>query len=103
MSLAAGTKLGPYEILAPIGAGGMGEVWRARDPRLNRVVAIKLFTGQHSAVPAGSARDCGAESPACLPDLRYRPRLPGHGAQTRALVQAVKRNVERFPEDFMFR
>ena len=40
MTLPAGTKLGPYEILAPIGAGGMGEVYRARDPRLDRAVAI---------------------------------------------------------------
>ena len=37
-----GSKLGPYEILAPIGEGGMGEVWQARDPRLNRTVAIKV-------------------------------------------------------------
>jgi eukaryotic-like serine/threonine-protein kinase len=41
MALAAGTKLGPYELLAPVGEGGMGEVWKARDTRLNRVVAIK--------------------------------------------------------------
>ena len=41
MSLQPGDKLGPYEILAPIGAGGMGEVYKARDPRLNRIVAIK--------------------------------------------------------------
>ena len=41
MPLAPGDKLGPYEILAPIGRGGMGEVWRARDSRLNRDVAIK--------------------------------------------------------------
>jgi eukaryotic-like serine/threonine-protein kinase len=43
MSLAAGSRLGPYEILAPIGAGGMGEVYRARDPRLTRDVAIKVL------------------------------------------------------------
>src|ERR1017187_10437354 len=43
MALTAGFKLGPYEILAPIGAGGMGEVYRARDTRLDRTVAIKIL------------------------------------------------------------
>ncbi len=43
MALASGTKLGPYEVLAPLGAGGMGEVYRARDPRLGRDVAIKVI------------------------------------------------------------
>ena len=43
MSLDSGTKLGPYEIIASIGAGGMGEVYRARDERLDRDVAIKVL------------------------------------------------------------
>src|SRR6202142_715920 len=48
MPLSAGDKLGPYEILAPIGAGGMGEVYRARDIRLRRDVAIKVSAERFS-------------------------------------------------------
>jgi len=48
MPLSAGTRLGPYEILAPIGAGGMGDVWKARDTRLDRIVAIKCLKAEHS-------------------------------------------------------
>ena len=43
MALEAGTKLGPYEILSPLGAGGMGEVYRAKDTKLDREVAIKVL------------------------------------------------------------
>ncbi|MFI5165442.1 MAG: hypothetical protein ACHQQS_02375 [Thermoanaerobaculales bacterium] len=46
----AGTPLGPYEIVAPIGAGGMGEVYRARNPRLGRDVAIKVLAAESVAV-----------------------------------------------------
>src|SRR6516164_810758 len=43
MSLALGQRLGPYEVVSPIGAGGMGEVYRARDTRLERIVALKIL------------------------------------------------------------
>src|SRR6202451_3096541 len=51
MTLASGSKLGPYEIAAPIGAGGMGVVYRARDTRLNRTVAIKVLPGHLADKP----------------------------------------------------
>jgi serine/threonine protein kinase len=51
MSLTSGTKLGPYEILSPLGAGGMGEVYRAKDTRLDRTVAIKVLPSHLSSHP----------------------------------------------------
>ena len=51
MSLPSGTKLGPYEIQSPLGAGGMGEVYRARDSRLERIVAIKVLPSHLSNSP----------------------------------------------------
>ncbi|MBZ5689842.1 MAG: serine/threonine protein kinase [Acidobacteriia bacterium] len=51
MALTAGMKLGPYEILAPLGAGGMGEVYRARDTRLERDVAVKVLPSDLSSDP----------------------------------------------------
>ena len=60
MPLAAGHRIGPYEIVAPLGAGGMGEVYRARDARLDRDVAIKilpdLFAQDPERWPASSAK-----------------------------------------------
>jgi Tol biopolymer transport system component len=56
VSLSAGNKLGPYEIVAPLGAGGMGEVYRARDTRLERIVAIKILPAQLSSDPIRKQR-----------------------------------------------
>ncbi len=56
MPLASGTKLGPYEIQTPLGAGGMGEVYRARDTRLERIVAIKILPSHLSENPEARQR-----------------------------------------------
>jgi Tol biopolymer transport system component len=56
MTLTAGTRLGPYEIQSPLGAGGMGEVYRARDMRLERTVAIKILPEQLSSDPVRKQR-----------------------------------------------
>ncbi len=65
MTLSGGSRLGPYEILSPLGAGGMGEVYRARDTRLERTVAIKVLASHLSASPEVSRKrpvpTCGAE------------------------------------------
>src|SRR3974390_953796 len=56
MSLAPGQKLGPYEVISPLGAGGMGEVYRARDTRLERIVALKILPKELSGDPVGKQR-----------------------------------------------
>ena len=56
MALTTGTRLGPYEILSALGAGGMGEVYRARDTKLNRDVALKILPDAFAADPDRLAR-----------------------------------------------
>ena len=51
MTIASGSRLGPYEVLYRIGGGGMGDVYRARDTRLDRTVAIKVLAGKRSSDP----------------------------------------------------
>jgi len=76
----AGTQLGPYEIIAPIGAGDMGEVYRARDTRLDRTVAIKVLPEHVPAAPppqlAHSLAPLRPVVPAnCCKEWRRRPDL----------------------------
>ena len=67
MALNAGTRLGPYEVVASLGAGGMGEVYRARDPRLGREVAIKVLPATSDRrTPSG----CDASSWKRVPSAR---------------------------------
>ena len=56
MTLRAGTRLGPYEILAPLGAGGMGEVYRARDAKLERDIAVKVLPESVAGDPEALSR-----------------------------------------------
>src|SRR5271155_615141 len=56
MALTSGTKLGPYEIISPLGAGGMGEVYRAKDTRLERQVAVKILLTSLTSSPGLLAR-----------------------------------------------
>jgi serine/threonine protein kinase len=56
MALSSGAKLGPYEILSPLGAGGMGEVYRARDTRLDRTVVVKILPSDLSSTPEAKQR-----------------------------------------------
>ena len=73
MPLSAGTRLGPYEIGAPIGKGGMGEVYRARDTKLDREVAIKTLP---SALVADTDRLARFEREAGATTSRRRTRHP---------------------------
>src|SRR5246500_4133820 len=71
MSLSSGTRLGPYEIQSPLGAGGMGEVYRARDTRLDRIVAVKILPGHLSGPEALQRfdREAGAISSLSHPNV----------------------------------
>ncbi len=69
MAIEAGKRLGPYEILAPIGAGGMGEVYRARDTRLDRIVAVKILSSTSDQFRARFEREAKAISSLAHPHI----------------------------------
>lgn len=102
MSLAAGTRLGPYEILGPIGAGGMGEVYKAKDTRLDRIVAIKILPPEWANDPAMKERfDHEAKTVASLnhPNICV---LHDVGMEKTSGVFSVGKSAEKTPDVFSY-
>jgi len=98
MTLSPGTRLGPYEITAAIGAGGMGEVFRARDTRLNRDVAIKVLPAAFASDPERLARftreaqtlaSLNHPNIATIHGIEEVPAANASGARSRALVMEL--------------
>jgi len=87
MSLAPGTRLGPYEIVAPLGAGGMGEVYRARDTRLKREVALKVLPEVFANDPERMARF--HREAEVLAALNHPNIAQIYGVEERALVMEL--------------
>src|SRR5579863_8109110 len=92
MPLSAGTRLGTYEILAPIGAGGMGEVYRARDTKLDRDVAIKVLPPDFAQNPERMARF--EREAKVLASLNHPNIAQIYGVEDRALVMELVEGVE---------
>ena len=78
--LTPGTKLGPHEILSPIGTGGMGEVYKARDARLDRLVAVKVL-GAHLGEDKAAMARFEREAKAAAAALRPRSSIRGEGGE----------------------
>jgi serine/threonine protein kinase len=87
MRLSAGSRLGPYEILAPIGAGGMGEVYRAKDTKLDREVAIKILPEALAQDPERLARF--EREAKALAALNHPNIAQIYGVEERALVMEL--------------
>src|SRR5262245_53325791 len=93
MPLQTGTKLGAYEILAPLGAGGMGEVYRARDAKLDRDVAVKVLPAQLTADSDALARfEREAKAVAALadPNILAIFDFGSHGGVSYAVTELLK-------------
>ena len=87
MPLAPATRLGPYEILALLGAGGMGEVYKARDTRLDRVVAVKVSNDQFSERFEREAQAVAALNHSHICTFTTSGQLPGDGVHRRPVLQ----------------
>src|SRR6202165_3106690 len=92
MPLSAGTRLGPYEILAPIGAGGMGEVYRARNTKLDREVATKVLPAAFAQDPERLARF--EREAKVLASLNHPNIAQIYGVEDRALIMELVEGVE---------
>jgi serine/threonine protein kinase len=93
MPLPIGTKLGPYEILAPIGAGGMGEVYRAKDTKLKRDVALKVLPEAFARDPERMARF--QREAEVLASLNHPNIAAIYGVEDRALVMEMVEHVDK--------
>src|SRR5580698_9315517 len=103
MALAAGERLGPYEILAPIGAGGMGEVYRARDTKLKRDVALKVLPEAFARDPDRMARfQREAEVLASLnhPNIAHIYGVEGEGNARALVMELVEGEPPKGPLDW---
>src|SRR3954470_2387952 len=87
MSLAEGTRIGPYQICAPIGAGGMGEVYRATDTKLDREVAIKILPADFAGDPNRLARF--EREAKVLASLNHPNIAQIYGVESHALVMEL--------------
>src|SRR5688572_2410383 len=87
MTLPTGSRVGPYEIVAPLGAGGMGEVYRARDTKLHRDVALKVLPEAFASDPERLARF--TREAHTLAALNHPNIAQIHGLEDRALVMEL--------------
>src|SRR5580692_1796399 len=99
MPLSVGTRLGPYEILAPLGAGGMGEVYRARDTKLKREVALKVLPDAFARDPNRMARF--QREAEVLASLNHPNIAQIYGVEDHALImELVEGNSPKGPLPF---
>src|SRR6202049_3207047 len=98
MPLSVGERLGAYEILAPIGAGGMGEVYRARDTKLKRDVALKVLPDAFARDPERMARF--QREAEVLASLNHPNIAAIYGVEDRALMELVEGESPKGPLPF---